>query len=44
MSNKEIAAELVISPKTAGAHLEHIYSKLGVNTGRWRSSSPPDTA
>jgi HD-GYP domain-containing protein (c-di-GMP phosphodiesterase class II) len=30
MSNKGIAAELVISPKTAGAHLEHIYSKLGV--------------
>ncbi len=30
MSNKEIAAELVISPKTAGAHIEHIYSKLGV--------------
>jgi DNA-binding NarL/FixJ family response regulator len=31
MSDKEIAAELVISPKTAGAHLEHIYAKLGVN-------------
>jgi HD-GYP domain-containing protein (c-di-GMP phosphodiesterase class II)/DNA-binding CsgD family transcriptional regulator len=31
MSNKEIAAQLVISPKTAGAHLEHIYSKLGVS-------------
>jgi HD-GYP domain-containing protein (c-di-GMP phosphodiesterase class II)/DNA-binding CsgD family transcriptional regulator len=31
MSNKEIAAALVISPKTAGAHLEHIYAKLGVS-------------
>jgi HD-GYP domain-containing protein (c-di-GMP phosphodiesterase class II) len=31
MSNKEIAAQLVISPKTVGAHVEHIYSKLSVN-------------
>jgi HD-GYP domain-containing protein (c-di-GMP phosphodiesterase class II) len=31
MSNKEIAAQLFISPKTTGTHLEHIYSKLGVS-------------
>jgi HD-GYP domain-containing protein (c-di-GMP phosphodiesterase class II) len=31
LSNKEIAQELVISRKTAGAHVEHIYSKLGVS-------------
>ena len=30
MSNKEIADALVISPKTAGTHIEHIYAKLGV--------------
>jgi HD-GYP domain-containing protein (c-di-GMP phosphodiesterase class II)/DNA-binding CsgD family transcriptional regulator len=30
MSNKQIAEELVISPKTASTHVEHIYSKLGV--------------
>jgi HD-GYP domain-containing protein (c-di-GMP phosphodiesterase class II) len=30
MSKKEIAAELVISPKTANSHIEHIYSKVGV--------------
>ncbi len=31
LSYKEIAQELVISRKTAGAHVEHIYSKLGVS-------------
>lgn len=31
LSYKEIAEELVISRKTAGAHVEHIYSKLGVS-------------
>lgn len=30
-SNKEIAAELVITPKTAGNHVEHIYTKIGVS-------------
>ncbi|HEY5874895.1 MAG TPA: HD domain-containing phosphohydrolase [Ilumatobacteraceae bacterium] len=30
-SNKEIATQLVISPKTAGNHIEHIYTKIGVS-------------
>lgn len=29
LSNREIAARLVISPKTAGRHVEHIYTKTG---------------
>jgi HD-GYP domain-containing protein (c-di-GMP phosphodiesterase class II) len=29
LSNKEIAARLVISTKTAGSHVEHIYTKTG---------------
>jgi len=37
LSNKAIAARLVISPKTAGNHIEHIYSKIGV-TNRARAS------
>ena len=28
LSNKEIAAGLVISPKTVGKHVEHIYTKI----------------
>jgi len=28
LSNKEIAEQLVISPKTAGTHVEHIYTKI----------------
>ncbi|MFL5824941.1 MAG: HD domain-containing phosphohydrolase, partial [Thermoleophilaceae bacterium] len=31
LSNKEIAEQLVISPKTAGSHVEHIYSKIGAS-------------
>jgi HD-GYP domain-containing protein (c-di-GMP phosphodiesterase class II) len=29
LSNKEIARRLVITPKTAGNHIEHIYTKTG---------------
>jgi HD-GYP domain-containing protein (c-di-GMP phosphodiesterase class II) len=31
-SNREVARELVISPKTVGSHVEHIYAKAGVST------------
>ena len=31
LSNKEIAVQLVISRKTAGGHIEHIYSKIGAS-------------
>jgi HD-GYP domain-containing protein (c-di-GMP phosphodiesterase class II) len=31
LSNKEIAEQLVISRKTAGSHIEHIYSKIGAS-------------
>jgi HD-GYP domain-containing protein (c-di-GMP phosphodiesterase class II) len=32
LSNKEIAARLVISPKTAGNHIEHIYAKIDASS------------
>jgi HD-GYP domain-containing protein (c-di-GMP phosphodiesterase class II) len=32
LSNKEIAAQLVISPKTARNHIEHIYAKIGATS------------
>jgi DNA-binding NarL/FixJ family response regulator len=32
LSNKQIARQLVISPKTVGNHVEHIYSKIGAST------------
>jgi HD-GYP domain-containing protein (c-di-GMP phosphodiesterase class II) len=32
LSNKEIAARLVISPKTVGTHIEHIYSKIDASS------------
>jgi HD-GYP domain-containing protein (c-di-GMP phosphodiesterase class II) len=32
LSNKEIATRLVITPKTVGNHVEHIYAKIGAST------------
>ncbi|GAB3900030.1 hypothetical protein GCM10029964_086810 [Kibdelosporangium lantanae] len=32
LSNKEVAARLVIAPRTAEAHVERILAKLGFNT------------
>jgi DNA-binding CsgD family transcriptional regulator len=32
LSNKQIAARLVIAPKTVGNHIEHIYSKIGATS------------
>ncbi len=32
LSNKQIATRLVIAPKTAGNHVEHIYAKIGVTS------------
>jgi HD-GYP domain-containing protein (c-di-GMP phosphodiesterase class II) len=32
LSNKQIAARLVITPKTAGNHIEHIYAKTGASS------------
>jgi DNA-binding CsgD family transcriptional regulator len=31
LSNKQIAQRLVISPKTAGNHVEHVYTKIGAS-------------
>lgn len=31
-STKEIGRRLVVSPKTAANHVEHIYAKLGVSS------------
>jgi HD-GYP domain-containing protein (c-di-GMP phosphodiesterase class II) len=32
LSTKQIAKELVITPKTADSHIQHVYSKIGVST------------
>jgi DNA-binding NarL/FixJ family response regulator len=44
LSNREIAARLVISQRTAETHVEHILSKLGFTSraqvGRWLAEHP----
>jgi DNA-binding NarL/FixJ family response regulator len=46
-SNKEIAAELVISQRTAENHVEHILTKLGFTSraqvAAWAAASQPDS-
>jgi DNA-binding CsgD family transcriptional regulator len=32
LSNREIAAALSISPRTAEHHVQHVYAKIGVST------------
>jgi DNA-binding NarL/FixJ family response regulator len=32
LSNKAIAERLVVSPKTVGHHVEHVYRKIGCST------------
>jgi len=32
LSNKQIAAELFVSARTVGTHIEHIYTKIGVSS------------
>jgi len=45
-SNKEIAARLVISQRTAEGHVERILAKLGFSSraqvAAWAAASPPD--
>ena len=47
-SNKQIAAELVISQRTAENHVEHILTKLGFTSraqvAAWAAASQPDGA
>ena len=31
-SNRQVASQLGITPKTAGHHVEHLYAKIGVST------------
>jgi DNA-binding CsgD family transcriptional regulator len=32
LTTRQVASQLVISPKTTEQHVEHIYAKIGVST------------
>ena len=44
MSNREVAAELLVSTKTVEVHLTRIYSKLGVSSRAQLIAAAADTA
>ena len=44
LSKKEIADQLVITPKTAGNHIEHIYAKIGASSRAGAAISRCSTA
>ena len=44
LTNRQIAAELVLSPKTVGHHVERAYAKAGVSTRGPQPCGAPSTA
>lgn len=44
LSNREVATQLFVSPKTVEYHLTHIYAKLGIRTRGELASTYPGTA
>ncbi|WP_330461600.1 helix-turn-helix transcriptional regulator [Streptomyces sp. NBC_00820] len=42
MSNRDVAAQLFVSPRTIDFHLRNCYSKLGVSSRAELTALPPD--